>query len=802
MNHWTRARYQVNLPLYDGQPKVTAGEAHLALARQAAREGMILLKNDGGLLPLAAGTRAALFGKGTFDYVKGGGGSGDVTCSFVTNLYEGLKQQERKPEIFEPLCDYYRENVREQMEAGAQPGLTVEPPVPQDLLAQARAFTDTAIISISRFSGEGWDRHSVPYPRQEAHEKEFSELSQRLFPDSDFYLTSGEKAMAEAVCANFSRVIVVLNIGGMMDAKWYARDERIGAVLLAWQGGMMGGLAAADLLMGAASPCGRLPDTLAGDLADYPSSAGFHESPDYVNYTEDIYVGYRFFETIPGAKDKVVYPFGYGLSYTAFDVETLAAEEADGGIRINVWVTNTGTCAGKEVVQVYYEAPQGKLGKPARALAAFAKTGLLQPGERQELMLCFPAASMASFDDLGRAAKSAYVLEQGEYRFYVGKNVRDAERIPFVYTVETDRITLQLTSKAAPPQLKERLRSDGTMEAMPAGEPHDPMENGLGWEGFPFGKALAPQTRFVDYLPFFRRACQIPFDEVAEGKATLDEFMAQLGIEEKIQLLCGQPNTGVANTFGFGNLPEFGVPSVMTADGPAGLRIRPECGVNTTAFPCSTLLASTWDPEMTEAVGFAAGEEVKENNIHIWLTPAVNIHRSPLCGRNFEYYAEDPFLAGMLSGAMIRGIQRNGCAAAIKHFCCNNKETNRRNSDSRVSERALREIYLKVFEIAIREGHPKSLMSSYNLVNGRRASENRDLLEGILRDEWGFDGVVMTDWWNFAEQYKEINAGNDIKMGCGFPERVKKSYELGLVSEELIDLSARRVLELILKLDF
>ncbi len=802
MNHWTRARYQVNLPLYEGQPKVTASEAHLAIARQAAREGMILLKNEGGLLPLTGGTRAALFGKGTFDYVKGGGGSGDVTCAFVTNLYDGLKQQDQPLEIFEPLCDFYRENVRVQMENGAQPGLTIEPPVPQDLLEEACAFTDTAIISISRFSGEGWDRYSVPYPRQEPHEKEFADLSQRLFPDSDFYLTPGEKAMVETVCANFSRVIVVLNIGGMMDAKWYARDERIGSVLLAWQGGMMGGFAAADLLMGKASPCGRLPDTIAGDLTDYPSTAGFHESPDYVNYTEDIYVGYRYFETLPGMRDKVVYPFGYGLSYTKFEQKMLSAEAVNDMIRIHVRVGNTGDYPGKEVVQVYYEAPSGKLGKPARALAAFAKTGTLQPGEHQELTLSFPVNSMASYDDLGRVARSAYVLEQGEYRFYVGKNVRDAMRIPFVYTVESDQVTLQLTSKAAPVQLKERLRSDGTFEPLPTGTPHDPMENGLGWEDYPFGALLAPQTRFVDYLPFFGYAKQISFDDVADGKATLEAFMARLSIDERIHLLCGQPNTGAANTFGFGNLPEYGVPSVMTADGPAGLRIRPVCGVNTTAFPCATLMASTWDQEMVETVGFAAGEEVRENNIHIWLTPAINIHRSPLCGRNFEYYSEDPYLTGMLSGAMIRGIQRNGCAAAIKHFCCNNKETNRRNSDSRVSERALREIYLKGFEIAIREGHPKSLMSSYNLVNGQRSSENRDLLEGILREEWGFDGVVMTDWWNFAEQYKEINAGNDIKMGCGFPDRVKKAYEMGLVSEEMITLSAKRVLELILRLDF
>ena len=801
MKKWTRARYQVNLPLYEDRPKVTACDEHLAIARRAAREGMILLKNRNNVLPLSGGCRLALFGKGVFDYVKGGGGSGDVTCAYTIDLYDGLKQQQNAPEIYEPLCDFYREDVARQMREGALPGLTVEPAVPADLLAEARRFTDTAVIAVSRFSGEGWDRKSVPYPNQDHDESSFAKLSQKLFPDSDFYLTAEERAMAEAVCACFPRVIVVLNIGGSMDAKWYAYDDRISSVLLAWQGGMTGGLAAADLLMGAASPCGKLPDTIAGDLADYPSTAGFHASPDYVEYSEDIYVGYRYFETIPGMRAKTVYPFGYGLSYTDFRIETLSAGESEDRIMIRVRVANTGSRSGKETVQVYYGAPDGLLGKPARTLAAFAKTKCLEPGESQALELSFAAADMASYDDLGKIARSARVLEKGEYHFFVGNNVRDAAELDYVLALPADRITEQLSPRMAPAQLKERLLSDGSYEELPAGIPNDFRENGLDLEDDPAGEYRMPQTRFLDHNTFSSKKGCIRFDDVASGKASLDQFMDQLALEEKIHLLCGQPNTGVANTFGFGNLPEYGVPSVMTADGPAGLRIRPECGVNTTAFPCSTLLASTWDPELVEEVGFAAGEEVKENNICIWLTPAINIHRSPLCGRNFEYYSEDPFLAGTLSAAMIRGIQRNGVAAAIKHFCCNNKETNRRNSDSRVSERALREIYLRGFEIAVRTGHPWSLMTAYNLVNSRRCSEARDLLQGILREEWGFDGVVMTDWWNSAEQYKEINAGNDIKMGTGYPERVKRAYELGLVSEEAITACARRVLELILKLD-
>ena len=801
MGHWTRARYQVNLPLYADREKVTAGKEHLELARRAAREGMVLLKNETGLLPLKSGSKVALFGKGTIDYVKGGGGSGDVTCAYTINLYEGLKQQENAPEIYEPLCDFYRENVHEQLTSGAQPGLTVEPEIPENLLKGAADFTDTAIISICRFSGEAWDRKSVEYPNQERFEYEVSQLSQKLFPDSDFYLTAEEKKMVCSVCENFDKVIVVLNVGGLTDAKWYADNDRIQSVLLAWQGGMTGGLAEADLLMGNDTPSGKLPDTIARDLDDYPSTAGFHESPDYVDYSEDIYVGYRYFETIPGACEKVVYPFGYGLSYTKFNIEPLSAAVTDGAVQVSVRVKNEGSYPGKEVIQLYYRAPRGLLGKPLKVLGAFAKTRLLAPGESQDIMLDIRIDDMASFDDTGKVAKSAYVLEKGDYLFFVGNNVRDAKQLDFVYTNKDNKITQQLSSQLAPSQLKERLVCDGTYETLPAGKPFDTEENGLSGEVPVAGVCMAPAVRYVPPVNFFEMPDNIPFDDVADGKASLEQFMAQLSIDEKIHLLGGQPNTGAANTFGFGNLPEYSVPSVMTADGPAGLRIRPECGVFTTSFPCATQLASTWDPELVEKVGFAAGEEVKENNISVWLTPAVNIHRSPLCGRNFEYYSEDPMLAGVLSGAMIKGIQANKVAAEIKHFCCNNKETNRRYSDSRLSERALREIYLKPFEIAIKTSHPWALMTSYNIVNGRRCSESMELLQEILRDEWGFDGLVTTDWWNVGEQYKEIIAGNDVKMGCGFPDRVKLALEKGLISENDIDRSVERVLKLILRVD-
>lgn len=292
-----------------------------------------------------------------------------------------------------------------------------------------------------------------------------------------------------------------------------------------------------------------------------------------------------------------------------------------------------------------------------------------------------------------------------------------------------------------------------------------------------------------------------PLIDVAEGRMTIEEFMDQLPTEDLISLLGGQPNTSVANTFGYGNLPEYGVPNLMTADGPAGLRINPEYGIHTTAWPCATLLASTWNQELVEAVGKAGGEEVKENNIAVWLTPAVNIHRNPLCGRNFEYYSEDPYLTGKMAAAMVRGIQSEHIAAAVKHFACNNKETNRKHCDSRVSERALREIYLKGFEMIVKEADPWVIMSAYNVINGHRASENKELLEDILRGEWGFKGMVTSDWWTRGEHYKEIKAGNDVKMATGFPERVKEAIEKGALSRQDLERCAGRVLELILKVD-
>lgn len=362
MEKWTRIMYQPGIPLGENGQRLTGSGSHIALSKEAAKEGMVLLKNNRNILPFGNGTKAALFGKAAFDYVKGGGGSGDVTCAYTRSLYEGLKLT-GGISIFEPLCDYYRKDVEKQYGEGCAPGMTVEPDVPQELLAQAKVYTDTAIITICRFSGEGWDRKSIVDDGNEnlwEGERAMAERSAEIFADGDFCLSKAETAMVKAVKENFPKVAVVMNVGGMVDTSWFVDEDKIGAVLMAWQGGMEGGLAAAELLMGKGNPSGKLSDTFAKTLEDYPSTYNFHESRAYVDYTDDIYVGYRYFETIPGAADKVNYPFGYGLSYTTFDVNTLSATEAGGKVSIHVQVTNTGNVAGKEVVQVYFGAPQGR----------------------------------------------------------------------------------------------------------------------------------------------------------------------------------------------------------------------------------------------------------------------------------------------------------------------------------------------------------------------------------------------------------------------------------------------------------
>ncbi len=802
MEKWIRARFLPGIPLGADGRRVTAGKEHIALSRRAAREGMVLLKNECGALPLRKGCKVALFGKATIDYVKGGGGSGDVTVPYIRNISDGFAEVFGEESVFPGTVEYYRQYVSAQYADNWAPGMVAEPPVPEDLLRRARAFADTAVISISRFSGEGWDRKSprAVITRKNPVTGDAVSMSDVLFERGDFYLSDAERSMVETVSESFDRTIVVLNVGGMVETAYFRDNPRIQGLLMAFQGGMEGGCAEAELLAGLASPCGKLTDTLAADLDDYPGCEHFYDSEDYVNYYEDIYVGYRYFETIPGAAEKVVYPFGFGLSYTCFELSQEKLAVAGDEAEASVLVTNTGNCPGREVVQVYCSAPQGRLGKPAKVLAGYRKTRLLAPGETERVTVRFPLSRLASYDDLGKVSRSAWVLEAGEYRFFLGTSVRDGKWLAETWTLPENRVTEQLTSRMAPSCLEKRLLADGSWEPLPTAPCNDfrasalsPME--------PEVMFSLPEVRSVPRIKDYGRGLGMRLQDVADGKTSLHDFVRALPDADLAALLGGQPNVGLANTFGYGNNPVYGIPAVMTADGPAGIRFHEGLGVTTTAFPCATLLGCSWDPELAGEVGAAASLEAKENNIMVWLAPGVNIHRNPLCGRNFEYFSEDPLLAGKQAAAMIRGIQSNRIAATPKHFALNNKETNRQQCDSRASERAIREIYLKQFEILVKEAHPWSIMSSYNIINGHRASENRDLLTGILRDEWGFDGMVTTDWWTFGEHYKEVAAGNDMKMATGFPERLLEAMEKGVLSREDMEKAAENILRLILRID-
>ena len=790
MEKYARFKYQPCIPLGEDGRCVTASQKHIALSREAATEGMVLLKNENNALPLQKGEKIALFGKATIEYIKGGGGSGDVNCPYIRNIYDGfeLKAQQDKVSVYMPLVDFYKEyvkkesvNVLTQEQINARWDIVnnmefcterddmtydtfaamhvKEAEVPYDLIEDAGENADTAIITLSRFSAEGVDRRPQ---------------------GGDYYLSDLEKRLIDNVTANFSKVIIVINSGAQIDCEYFAENNKIQGILFGWQGGMEGGSAIADILCGDVNPSGKMVDTIAKSYDCYPCKDDFWECFDHVDYTDDIYVGYRYFETIPGASKNVRYPFGYGLSYTSFELSGTTCLENEGNIIAVVNVKNTGSVAGKEVIQLYYSAPQGILGKPAKELAAFKKTKLLAPGESETIVLSFSVTDMASFDDLGKIQKSAYILEKGSYKFYIGTSVRDNEKTSFEYEVAENRVTQQLSDWCKPFKLAKRMVADGSFEELPVNEPEY-----LYGINKPTG-AIAPESIVL-------------FDKVGE-KITLDEFVAQFTDAELMDFVGGHGPTGVCNTGCFGGVERLGVPAVPTADGPAGLRLNVETGIPTTAWPCATLLACTWNPDLAFKVGVGGGAEIRENNLGVWLSPALNIHRDPMCGRNFEYYSEDPLIAGKFASAVTRGVQSQKVAVSIKHFACNNKEANRFGSDSRLSERALREIYLRGFEIAVKEGDPWTVMSSYNLINGQHTSESYELLTGILRDEWGFKGMVVTDWGVKNDPVKEVKAGNDMKMHCGYPEDLKAGYDNGDITRADLELCVKRILEMFMKL--
>lgn len=746
MERWARINYQPAIALGENGQRLTGSKTHIAIARKAACEGMVLLKNENNLLPLKTGAKIALFGRGHIDYIKGGGGSGSVATAYTKNIYQGFqeKEAEGKVQLYHPLSRYYEDQLREECtflnaldrKVYAKERLvngvgSQEPQISGELMLAAAEFADIAVFTVSRYSCEKYERTA---------------------DKGDFCLSQQEADLLAEIKKHFAHIVVVLNIGGVMDVTWFSEDTGIEAALLAWQSGIEGGLAIADVLCGDTCPSGKLTDTFARNYLDYPSAATFDESIDFVNYYEDIYNGYRYFETIPGAAEKVIYPFGYGLSYTTFSVTGHKAQKTEDTVTVSCLVQNTGSTAGREVVQVYGQAPQGKLGKAERVLCAFQKTRLLAPGEIQALELTFPLELLASYDDLGTVAPSAFLLEAGTYHIHAGTDLRTTQCV-LSFDLDKDTVVCQCSPRAVPTELPHRMLADGSMVKLPAFAPSSvkPLPAEL--------KAQYPDKKFTMF-------------DVAEGRIGVEELVAQMTDKELGDMLYGHNTVSVSPTNGIGGggrKSRMAIPLVPTADGPAGLRIPLEVGIFTTAFPSATQIACSWDPEIAYEVGAAIAREIKENNIGVYLAPALNVHRDPLCGRNFEYYSEDPLISGKMAAAAVRGIQDQGVVATIKHLACNGKETNRRNSDSRLSERALREIYLKGFEIAVKESQPWALMTAYNLVNGVRASQHYDIITGILRDEWGWDGLVMTDWHVLGSQVDELMAGNDLKM----PEAVR-----------------------------
>lgn len=709
------------------------------LLRRAAAEGAVLLKND-GMLPLERGETVSLFGRVQKDWFYTGYGSGgDVNKPYAVNLLEGvrncesLRLNEKLAAAYETWCS---EHPVDHGFWGHWPRFYPEMPLPPALVQEAAQASRNAVVVIGRSSGED---------RENALEK------------GSYYLTEEEERMLSCVTSQFEKTAVLLNTGSVMDLSWIeAYGGRLSAVVLVWQGGMESGNAAADLLCGAAAPCGRLADTVARAYESYPSSLNFGNQA-FNCYEEDLYVGYRWFETF--RQEAVLFPFGFGLGYASFSIAFECAEQTADGVALACTVTNTDErFSGKETVQVYLEKPCGLLGNPSRILAGFAKTKLLSPGESQRLCVTVPFERFTSYDSGGKTGhRSAYVVEKGIYGFAVGGNVRDAVRV-WEYVQAETAVFEQLEEAAAPVTafsiLTAQESPDGTRAAVKEPVPARTTDlKRLILHALPDGIPLTGDRGY-------RLA------DVKSGRVTMDAFVAQLSLTELEALTRGayimnSPLGAPGNAGVFGgvlpSLREKGVPPVTTTDGPSGVRLQSCCSL----LPIGTLLACTFDEALVRAVYEAAGREMRAKGSDVLLAPGMNIHRNPLCGRNFEYFSEDPYLTGKIAAAAVTGLQQTGVAACPKHFACNNQEYCRNTNDSRLSERALREIYLKGFEICVREAKPKTIMTSYNQINGVWGHYHYELCTTILRGEWGYEGCVMTDWWMRSAKSPEFPALRD-----------------------------------------
>lgn len=767
-----------------------------ALARKAAAEGIVLLKNNNAL-PYKLDTKISVFGRCQLDYFYVGYGSGgDVNAPYFVNVIDGIKNA--GGHVNEWLLEYYKDFTKNNPAPhgfwGHWPMNFEEPSIDDKMIERASEESDVALVVIGRAAGE--DRENT-------------------LTKGSYYLTDEERTLLDNVCNHFSNVTVLLDCGNIIDMQWALDyEERLRGIIYAWQGGMESGNAIADVLFGRVNPSGRLTDTVAVRYEDYPSAKHFGNRL-YNTYVEDIFVGYRYFETF--SKEKALFPFGYGLSYTNFDIEVLDFKSDNDKIMVEVRATNIGDVAGKEVVELYANVPQGKLSKPVMSLVAFDKTINLEPKESQKITLEVPVYLLASFDDTGATGhKYSYILEKGEYKFFIGENVRDVDEAGS-FELKEDRVLEELEAVCTPKEYMDRIvafKVNGSF--------------------IPKKVALKPEKpylrkRILDNLPkeIGHVVHNYNFSQVKSGEISVEKFVSSLTNQELEALTRGEGGmdssygvAGNAGAFG-GIIPELnkkGVPAVITTDGPAGIRIRKY----TSLIPCGTALASTFNTSLVEELCSEMGKELKNAGSNVLLAPGMNIHRNPLCGRNFEYFSEDPLLTGKMAAAFVRGIQSSGGSACPKHFACNNQESSRTINNSIVSQRALREIYLKGFEICVKEAKPLNIMTSYNKINGVWSHYNYDLATTVLRKEWGFDGCVMTDWWmkhsqshefpNLRDNAYRVRSQVDVYMPGSF-KRTEKKYKpdnslletIGLkngITRGELERSAINVLNMILKLEY
>ncbi len=776
----------------DGLDKtITAGMPELL--RKAAAEGTVLLRND-GVLPFSKNDVISVFGRVQYDYMFVGYGSGgDVIKPYTVNFIEGLRNTNAK--INEELAAIYKDwcekNPPDHGFWGHWPLYYDEMPIDTAVIENAAAKSECAVIVIGRSAGE--DREN----KLEA---------------GSYYLTDDEKALIKRVSSAFKKTVIALNIGSIIDMSW-EKELLSGdsAILIPWQGGMESGNALAEVILGLSEPSGRLTDTIAENYWDYPCSEDFGEK-DYNNYTEDIFVGYRYFETFD--KSKVLYPFGYGLGYASFKQEFVNGSLNSSTVTLTVKSANISEFCGKDVLQIYVSAPQGSLGKPSKVLCGFSKTNLLNNGESYETTIEIPFYAFASYDDSGKSGnKSCYVLEKGEYSFYLGTNVRDCRKV-WSFTLDETEIIDSLKEVCAPKFAFERIKVAEKDSSL-----------AIDFEDVPLSTDNLKQI-ILDKLPEdfgFKGDLGITLENVKNGKNTIEEFISQLSLTELEAISRGDytMNSSLGNEGNAGvlggvtkSLRNKGISPITTTDGPSGIRIKACCSL----LPIGASISAMWNLPLAEEIYSKIGSEMKEKGSDILLAPGMNIHRSPLCGRNFEYYSEDPYITGKTAAAVVKGIQSQGVGACPKHFACNSQETNRNKTDSRLSERALREIYLKGFEICVKEAHPLTIMTSYNKINGVWGHYNYDLCTRILRDEWGFAGLVMTDWWmqytaspefpGIKDNGYRVRAGVDVLMPGGKRTGKKKpdgtllktfGKKDGITLGEM-QATAKHVLEVVMKI--